>query len=77
MPRSSIFFILPLHFLIGLQDAAAELMDSPSNKTSAVKGERAVEGGLSESSPECGYSESSEDGSPLVKGNDYFIALLY
>uniref|UniRef100_A0A6N2NCL0 Meiosis-specific protein ASY3-like coiled-coil domain-containing protein n=1 Tax=Salix viminalis TaxID=40686 RepID=A0A6N2NCL0_SALVM len=49
-------------------DAAAELMDSPSNKTSAVKGERAVEGGLSESSPEGGYSESSEDNSPLVKG---------
>ncbi|KAG5231598.1 cytospin-B [Salix suchowensis] len=47
---------------------AAELMDSPSNKTSAVKGERAVEGGLSESSPEGGYSESSEDNSPLVKG---------
>ena len=64
-----------MHFLIGLQDAAAELMDSPSNKTSAVKGERAVEGGLSESSPEGGYSESS-DGSPLVKGNDYFIALI-
>lgn len=51
-------------------------MDSPSNKTSAVKGKRAVEGGLSESSPEGGYSESSEDGSPLVKGNDYFIALI-
>jgi hypothetical protein len=66
-----------LHFLIGLQDIAAELMDSPPNKTLPVKGKRDVEGGLSESSPECGYSESSEDGSPLVKGNDYFIALLY
>ncbi|KAI5564969.1 hypothetical protein BDE02_14G092800 [Populus trichocarpa] len=49
-------------------DIAAELMDSPPNKTLPVKGKRDVEGDLSESSPECGYSESSEDGSPLVKG---------
>ncbi|KAF9669181.1 hypothetical protein SADUNF_Sadunf14G0081200 [Salix dunnii] len=49
-------------------DAAAELMDSPSNKTLTVNGKRVVEGGLSESSPGGGYSESSEDGSPLVKG---------
>ncbi|XP_011040068.1 PREDICTED: uncharacterized protein LOC105136427 isoform X1 [Populus euphratica] len=49
-------------------DIAAELMDSPPNKTLPVKGKRDVEGGLSESSLECGYSESSEDGSPLVKG---------
>ncbi|KAG6749725.1 hypothetical protein POTOM_046792 [Populus tomentosa] len=49
-------------------DIAAELTDSPPNKTLPVKGKRDVDGGLSESSPECGYSESSEDGSPLVKG---------
>ncbi|KAJ6972714.1 cytospin-B-like isoform X3 [Populus alba x Populus x berolinensis] len=47
---------------IQMQDIAAELTDSPPNKTLPVKGKRDVDGGLSESSPECGYSESSEDG---------------
>jgi hypothetical protein len=67
--------ILPMCFLIELQDVAAENMDSPTSKTSPLKGGKDVEGGLFESSSEDGYSESSEEGSPIVKGNDYFIPL--
>lgn len=68
-------FILRMCFLIELQDVAAELMDFPPSKTSPLKGEKDVEGGLFEPSPEEGYSESSEEGSPIVKGNDYSIPL--
>lgn len=68
-------FILPMCFLIEHQDVAAEIMDSPPRKTSPLKGEKDVEGGLFESSSEDGYSESSEEGSPIFKGNDYFIPL--
>ncbi|XP_011025278.1 PREDICTED: uncharacterized protein LOC105126190 [Populus euphratica] len=50
-------------------DVAAEIMDSPPSKTSPLKGEKDVEGGLFESSSEDGYSESSEEGSPIVKGH--------
>ncbi|KAG5251772.1 meiosis-specific protein [Salix suchowensis] len=49
-------------------DVAAELMDFPPSKTSPLKGEKDVEGCLFEPSPEEGYSESSEEGSPIVKG---------
>ncbi|KAL9397163.1 hypothetical protein Peur_011416 [Populus x canadensis] len=44
-------------------------MDSPPRKTSPLKGEKDVEGGLFESSSEDGYSESSEEGSPIFKGH--------
>ncbi|KAI9400047.1 hypothetical protein POPTR_002G186200v4 [Populus trichocarpa] len=50
-------------------DVAAEIMDSPPSKTSPLKGGKDVEGGLFESSSEDGYSESSEEGSPIVKGH--------
>ncbi|CAK7348551.1 unnamed protein product [Dovyalis caffra] len=47
-------------------------MDLPPSKTSPLKGKKDAEGCLSESSPsesspEGGYSESSEEGSPIVK----------
>ncbi|KAF9688051.1 hypothetical protein SADUNF_Sadunf02G0156700 [Salix dunnii] len=49
-------------------DVAAEHMDFPPSITSPLKGDKDVESGLFESSPEEGYSESSEEGSPIVKG---------
>lgn len=51
-----------------------ELTDSPPNKTSPLKGKNSVKDGLNESSPEAGDYESSEEGSPAVKGNDNSLA---